>query len=162
MMYLPAWRPELSLVPSWRWGMVLATMLALVLGWISRWSLHWGWLAALMCAVLVYGSLLWRTTVSLQSQRAVRHVRLDDDGWYLERRAECLGPLRLARSTWLQPFLVWLAFDSMPGDRRGRYSVLICPDSTDPDSYRRLQAFLRWQTRDVIVPDTRVNGSAAS
>lgn len=159
-MYLPVWRPELLLTPSRRWGILLGVVLALTLLWISRWSLSWGWLAVLGGAVVCYGALLWRRTVSLKSASAVLQICLEDDGWYLTCRNGRQGPLQLAPATWLQPFAVWLVFEALPGDERCRRGVLICSDSTDPDSFRRLQAFLRWQDRDVILPVPIAMGSA--
>lgn len=76
---------------------------------------------------------------------AVRRIVWQSDGkWFLEDDADVMREAELRPSSYLHPRLVILNFSLVRS--KGRRSIVLCPDSLDIDTLRRIRGRLRTST----------------
>jgi len=86
----------------------------------------------------------YRKHVLHKGSRAIRRIVWQaDGGWFLEDQSGVMREARLRPSSYVHPRLVILNFDLTRS--KGRPSVVLCPDSMDTDTLRRLRGRLRTQ-----------------
>jgi toxin CptA len=104
-------------------------------------------MAVLLGLVLVSFYRAYRRHVLQVGRRAARRVVCQEDGaWFLQDTQGVVREARLLPSTFLHPRLVILNFELCRC--AGRRNLVLCPDSLDPQTLRRLRARLRRVTTD--------------
>lgn len=84
----------------------------------------------------------YRKHVLHKGSGAVRRIVWQGDGgWFLEDESGVMREASLRDSSYLHPRLVILNFDLVRA--KGRRNVVLCPDSMDADTLRRIRSRLR-------------------
>lgn len=84
----------------------------------------------------------YRQHVLHKGSGAVRRIVWQADGtWFLEDESNVMREATLRPSSYVHPRLVILGFDFVR--TKGSRSVVLCPDSMDTDTLRRIRARLR-------------------
>lgn len=131
--------PEIELTPSLGFCILLAGLHLLVCA-VLIWMGSLGWL--LLPVVWVAMAINVVKFGLLKSPRSVKRIRLGPQGWYLELNNRVqLGPWPLTSTSRLDSRFIRLSFRASAFKRR---HVILTPTMVGPDSFRRLQVFLRW------------------
>ncbi len=118
--------------------------------------LAWPWATLVSVAVLI--SLLWQWRRRPELAGPPVALLWDRQGRWYWRLGEEERELRLLGDTYVTPWLVVLNFTAIDDDSRFRWlprreSLLLWPDSIDPERLRRLRVRLRIDGVEVGEPD---------
>ena len=133
--------PNLTLKPSWLWGIFLLLMHSGAMFCILFLTMP-SWIKALLLLFCIISLVYWlRQQVILKNKSSIMKLWQESDGeWKLLSCAEQTLRAQLQGDSVVTRYWVLLNFNLI--EKRKRISVMLCPDALSADEFRQLRVWL--------------------